>query len=420
MTPDMRTYRGKVYKVLAYLYNLYKGKGVVWRCVNEGSSRSGKTFDTFDFLYDICASSENGLNIYVFRATLQDCKEYTLADFKKKLTLRGVYNVDNIKAENIRPDYTIGKSCIHFRGLDKMDSKEGYDCDIVYINEALDGISKAQYENITMRVTTAIILDYNPKMTEHYVFRFEGQPDTYFTKTTYKDNPFCPKGVRRSIESYEPTPDNIAARTADEYRWKVYGLGERCAQEGLVYPNIRWIDAFPEHVEFYSYGIDFGFTHDPTAIAKVGVAGRNLYIQELFYAPVDDPQKLDTIIRQVAPELAQRGSGRIVAIADTADKYAKNPEGMVSALALRGLNVFKANKGAGSIITGITRVKEFDMHCVDTRNMKIEAGSYVWDSINGIPIGRPIDKFNHLWDAVRYVVQTLYSGYVIPDRIIES
>lgn len=111
----------------------------------------------------------------------------------------------------------------------------------------------------------------------------EGAPETIFTHTTYKDNPFCPAGVRRTIEGYEPTPENIAAGTADEWRWKVYGLGVRAAQEGLIFPDIDWIDEFPEDIERVVLGLDFGFTADPTACVRVGFRNPNhLYLQELY------------------------------------------------------------------------------------------------------------------------------------------
>lgn len=404
MTTDTLTYRGKVYKVMMYLFSRYRNSGVVLRVFNEGSSRSGKTYDTFDFLYDICAVGDRDYSIYVYRATLADCKEKALGDFKKKLQLRGVYDPNSMTGEKILPEYKIGGSTIRFRGLDKMDVKEGHDCDIIYFNEMLDGVSKAQYENITMRCTTMVIGDWNPKYTEHWVFDMEGRPDTVFTKTTYKDNPFCPPGVRATIESYEPTPENIAAGTADEYRWKVYGLGQRAAQEGLVFPNIDWIDEFPDDLDYTAYGIDFGFTSDPTAIVHVGARGRDLYIHERFYAPVDDPETLYAI---TAPII-----GRLWAFADSADRYANNPEGMVRSLQMRGLNVCKVKKTSDSIIDGITYMKNFRIHCVRTRNMLNEANSYVWEMINGIKTGRPVDKNNHLWDAARYVVLASLKSYI--------
>ena len=312
-----------------------------------------------------------------------------------------MYDASAMSGERILPEYRIGRSLIRFRGLDKMDVKEGHDCDIVYFNELLDGVSKAQYENITMRCTTMIIGDWNPKYTEHWVFDMEGQPDTVFTKTTYRDNPFCPPGVRATIEGYEPTPENLAAGTADAYRWKVYGLGERAAQEGLVYPNIDWIDAFPDDLEHTAYGLDFGFTNDPTALIHVGVRGHDLYLHELYYAPVDDPDVLYNIL---APILGEEG----YAIADSADRYARNPEGMVKSLQLRGLNIIKAKKFADSVTTGIAYMKNFHMHCVRTRHMLREANAYVWDAVNGIAINKPVDKNNHLWDAARYVVTTVF------------
>lgn len=415
MSSNIPTYQpNRCYFEMMRNYKLHHRPDTCLTFCNEGGSRSGKTFDAFDFIADLCAVATRPLLVYVLRDTLVNCKDYTLQDFKEKMRLRGLYDDNNMTGEGQRPEYRIFNSIIRFRGLDKMGQKEGFPSDIVFINEALSGVEKEQYDSVVMRCKLLNILDWNPRFTEHWAFNLEGQPDVFFTHTTFRDNKHCPKAVARRIMAYEPTPENIEAGTADEWRWKVYGLGIRAAQEGLIYPSIKWIDSMPDYFDYYAYGVDFGFTHDPTAIVKVGITGRKLYIQELFYSPVDDPVTLDTIMRQVAPEIAESGT-HIVAIGDTADKYAKNPDGMVSALALRGLNIFKAIKGTGSIITGITRIREFDMYCVDTRNMRTEAGSYVWDSINGIPIGRPIDKFNHLWDAVRYVVQTLYSGYKIPD-----
>ncbi len=399
MTPDPVTYRGKTYKVKMYYFQQYARSGAVLRVFDEGSSRSGKTFDTIDFIYDVCATSDWPLKVYAYRSTLQDCKEKTLDDFRKKLQLRGVYDPDSMRGENILPEYRIGESVIRFRGLDKMDVKEGHDCDIVYFNEMLDGVSKAQFDNITMRCTRMVIGDWNPKTTEHWAFSLEGQPDTIFTHTTYKDNPFCPVGVRRTIESYEPTPENIEAGTADEWRWKVYGLGVRAAQEGLVFPNIDWIDEFPTDIERVMLGLDFGFTSDPTALVMVGFRPpRDIYIWERLYAPIDDPERMFEAVKPHFSTTINR------CYADCADKYARSSEGMITSLQRRGLPVIAVKKYPGSVIDGITYMKDCNLHCVRTRNMYTEANSYVWDEVNGMPINYPKDEHNHLWDAARYTV----------------
>lgn len=407
MTYNPETYRGKTYKIKMYFYHLYENSGAVLRVFDEGSSRSGKTFDTADFLYDICAESQKPLKIYCYRATLQDCKEKTLLDFKKKLQLRGVYNPDCMRGENILPEYRINDSVIRFRGLDKMDVKEGHDCDIIYFNEMLDGISKQQFDNIAMRCTRMIIGDWNPKCTDHWAFDLEGTPDTIFTHTTYKDNPFCPEGVKRTIESYEPTQKNIEAGTANEWRWKVYGLGVRAAQDGLIFPDVVWIDKFPDDIDRVVLGLDFGFTADPTACVKAGFkAPNNLYLQELIYQPIEDPAKLYSALK---PHFS---NGVSRCYADSSDKYAKSPEGMITAMRIKGLTVIPVRKYAGSVMDGITAMKGCKIHCVKTRNMNIEANSYVWETVNGIAINYPCDKYNHLWDAARYVVLSEFKNLI--------
>ena len=76
-------------------------------------------------------------------------------------------------------------------------------------------------------------------------FELEGQPDTIFTKTTYKDNPFCPDSVRRTIESYEPTPENIAA--GNRRRIQMEGIRSRGARGAgrINIPQYRLDRQFP-------------------------------------------------------------------------------------------------------------------------------------------------------------------------------
>lgn len=386
-------------------YKLHHQPDVCLTFCNEGGSRSGKTFDAFDLIIDFCLISNRPLMIYVLRDTLVNCKDYTLQDFKEKIRLRGLFEEDALTGEGQRPEYRIKDSVIRFRGLDKMGTKEGFPSDILFFNEVLSGISKEQFDSVTMRCKLLAILDWNPRYTKHWAFELEGRPNVFFTHTTFKDNPHCPKAVAKRILSYEPTPENIAAGTADEWRWKVYGLGIRAAQEGLIFPDVDWIDTFPTDLEFTAFGLDFGFTVDPTAIVEVGAKGRDLFVRPCFYAPCDDPDTLAEILHNVM-------GYEQCCIADSADKYAQNPEGMVFSLQMRGLSVSKFSKYSGSLIAGINILKNFRMHIVKDKDFQNEQGGYVWDSINGIKINRPIDKFNHYWDATRYVTDTFFRSNV--------
>ena len=77
-------------------------------------------------------------------------------------------------------------------------------------------------------------------------------------------------------------------------------------------------------------------------------------MKEEFYAPCSDPALLYDAIEGTV--------GRMPIFADSADKYAKNPESMVDGLLLRGLSVVKAKKYAGSVTDGIHMVKSFLLH----------------------------------------------------------
>lgn len=364
---------------------------------NEGGSRSGKTFDAFDMIADFCIISRRPLLIYILRDTLINCKDYTLVDFKEKMRLRGLYNSEKMLSENSRPEYEINGSIIKFRGLDKMGEREGFTSDIIFINEVLSGVTKEQYESVTMRCKLFCILDWNPKYTKHWVFNLQGQPNVFFTHTTFRDNQHAPKSVVERIKSYEPTPENIKNNTADAWRWKVYGLGERAAREGLIFDKVTWIKEFPKDIERTVLGMDYGFTNDPTALVKVGVRGNDLYLEKLFYTPVIDANILYDNIHQ-------HFNKNTYCYADSSDKYATNPTGQTQALQARGLPIIPAKKYNGSITDGISIMKNFNIFIVDSDEFHSEQGAYVWDKVQGIPINKPIDEFNHLWDAARYVV----------------
>lgn len=308
-----------------------------------------------------------------------------------------MYNPDFAFAENSRPDYKVKDSLIMFRGLDKFEDSEGFSSDIIFINEALSGVSKEQYENVTMRCKLMVIMDWNPRYTKHWIFELEGRPNMFFNHSTFKDNPHCPEPVKQKILSYEPTPENVAAGTADEYRWKVYGQGVRAAQDGLVFPKITWIDAFPDDLAHTVLGMDFGFTNDPSVLVRAGVRDNNLYLHELFYHPVIDPELLYEL---VSPFFGKHD----YCYADSSDKYATNCTGQIQVLQAKGLPIIPVKKYHGSIVDGISIMQNFHIHIVKTRNAEIEANSYIWDSVNGIPINKPKDEYNHFWDASRYAV----------------
>lgn len=387
---------------LRRVYEKYTRHGERRIVCNEGGSRSGKTWDTLLFFVWYCAVNKDARKkIRIFRDTLVNCRTTVYEDFTQILHLLQLTPIAQIR-ESGAPRVELFGNTIYFHGLDDWRKVEGLPSDVLFFNEALE-IDKKCCETLFMRCAELCILDWNPRYTQHWCFELQHRADALFFHSTYKDNKHLAQTIREGIEAYEPTPENIAAGTADEWRWKVYGLGVRAAMEGLVYPDVDWITEFPNDCEYVVLGMDFGFTNDPTALVRCGMRGRDLFVELLVYAPYDNP---DNLAEACAPHFQTRNGSELYAYCDSADKYAKNPEGMVFALNTRGLPCIKTKKYAGSIVDGIQAVKSFRLHIVENKNARDEQGSYCYASVNGIRTNAPVDHSNHLWDAIRYVVQS--------------
>lgn len=350
----------------------------------EGGSRSGKTWSVIDYILNIAAHERAVINI--IKETYNSFKTTLYDDFAKRLTGLEIENPFG-KVRDI-PSFNLFDCKINFLGADQASKFHGAACDYFWINEALD-VDQSIFDQLEMRCRKAWIMDYNPKVSDHWIFdKVLKRSDVAFLKTTMLDNPYIGKWERKKILSYEPTPENIAAGTADDYMWKVYGLGERCAQSGLIFPYVNWIDMFPAEVDRNWFGLDFGYTVDPTALVRIANNGTNLYLKEELYEPIDSADVLYSVI---APAVGQN-----IIWCDSADP------GMIKDLQRKGLRAFSVKKFPGSIQHGIDVMKRFTMNIVSSPNFRKEQANYAWRTIQGIQVNEPIDQHNHLWDASRY------------------
>jgi hypothetical protein len=196
---------------------------------------SGKTWSEFDLITWICDHNRNAeLDIYILRDTLIHCRDFTLKDFIKLLRINGFYD-SSCYTGSPKPYYRLFGNNIYFRGLDDETSTEGYPSDILFFNEVLE-TEKNKVDALKMRCRKLIMMDWNPKLTKHWVFDLEGQPNVVYFRSTYKDNKHLEQTIIDEIESYNPDIEaNVINKTANIFRWKVYGLGLRTDQEGNVF-----------------------------------------------------------------------------------------------------------------------------------------------------------------------------------------
>lgn len=361
-------------------------------CVLEGGSRSGKTWSGVDFVIYLTARIETACTINIIKETYNSFKTTLYEDFNRRLPQFGIASpFDNVQE---KPSFWLMGSKINLIGADKVASnKHGQGADYVWYNESLD-IAKATFDQTEMRCRKFWWMDYNPKFTDHWIFdNVCGREDVDFLKTTFLDNPFISESEKKKILSYEDTEKNRRNGTVDTYMWEVYGLGLRAARQGLIFPEVVWIDQFPEGLDKVVYGMDFGYTIDPTAIVKAGRIENNLYLEKQLYKPIDNGAQLSTYFDAIVGKDHH-------CWADSSDP------GMISDLRQRGFNCFGVTKFPGSIKYGIDKLKQFKIHIVRSDEFRKEQENYCWDEINGIMLNEPIDKFNHLWDASRYAVMS--------------
>ena len=144
--------------------------------------------------------------------------------------------------------------------------------DILFINEC-NNVTREAFDELDVRTRRCTILDYNP-VAEFWAMELPRLPGSAYIHSTYRDaQEYVPAAVVERIE---------LRRGRDPNWWRVYGMGEVGAAEGLVHPVFHAVDAMPEGGNVI-YGLDFGYANDPTALVRCVVKGDELYCDELLY-----------------------------------------------------------------------------------------------------------------------------------------
>ena len=376
---------------------------------HEGSGGSGKTYDILHFiLFVYCEIHANkGKDILITRETYSECKKTVMKDFFKILKFYGLYD-SKLHVESHPQQYKYKGNTISFSGLDDS-SSHGERRNLIYFNELLLSNDNKAYLQLQGRCSEVFIADWNPIFTIHWVYdTVQTRSDTKFFHSTFLTNPYLPKGERDEKLGYEPTPENIKNGTADEYMWNVYGRGIRASREGVIFKYVKYIDEFPEDVDYF-YGLDFGYTSDETALAKIYIdeAKKELYAECLMYECTENPMLINDYFNSIGIEKF------VPIIADSSDKYISQTKGaveFVKDLKHLGWNISKVSKTHDRYYW-IGKAKEYKMFIVASpqrpvlaQATKREYENFSWRVINGVQVNQPIDKFDHFISAKLYAM----------------
>lgn len=349
----------------------------------QGSARSSKTYNIVIWLITYCLQNPH-TRISIVRGTLPSLKGSVLVDFKEIMMNMILWDSKDFNKSELIYNFRNG-SWIEFFSTDNEQKLRGRKRDILFCNEANE-ITALEFQQLKLRTTKFSIIDYNPSFTdEHWITEINRDKRTKHILSTYKDNPFLEQTIIDEIESL---------RTKNDSLWKIYGLGIQAAIEGLIFKNIEIIDEYP-FVKNSLYGMDFGFTNDPTAITKICIdeSKKTIYIDEVCY---QTRMLAIDIIRTLQREEITR------IVSESADPR------LVQEIRNAGINIIPVDKFQGSILAGINKMLEYKL-CITRRSTNIikEFKNYTHQQDkDGKFLNIPIDAFNHAIDAIRYIILT--------------
>lgn len=346
-----------------------------------GGTSASKTVSILIWLVSYAILQENEL-ISVVSESFPHLKRGAIRDFQLIMDSQGYWQPSAWNKTDYVYTFPNG-SKIEFFSADQPGKVRGPRRDVLFINEA-NNIPYETYTQLEVRTKKIIWLDWNPVSEFWWYTEVLPTQDVDFLTLTYKDNEALDKAIVEAIES----------RKHNKNWWSVYGLGQLGEVEGKIYKGWVTIDDIPHEARLERYGLDFGYSNDPTAIVSVYKYNGGLILDEItFQKGLSNKQISDILINQP----------QSLVIADSAEPKS------IDELKSYGVSVLPSQKGQGSVNQGIQKVQDQRIS-VTKRSLNIlkEYRNYLWQTDkDGKIINVPEPGFDHSMDAVRYAVESL-------------
>lgn len=399
-----------------------QGYGTFWRFKGRyrvcKGSRASKKSKTTALWYIVNLMKYPQANLLVIRKVYRTLHDSCFTDLKWAISRLGVQAFWDVKESPLELTYKPTGQKILFRGLDdplkvtSIAAEHGYLC-WAWIEEAYEISSEADFNMIDESIRGAIppetglfkqvTLTFNPWNEHHWLkarFFDTPDPDTLALTTNYTCNEWLDDADRRVFERM---------KVQNPRRYSVAGLGEWGIVDGLVFEN--WVEeAFEKTIIAArpdvksAFGLDFGYTNDPTAFFCGLVSEKEMTIWVF-----DELYERGLTNRAIYQRIYGMGYAKERIRGDSAEPKS------LDELREEGLRRIRpAGKGPDSIRSGIQYIQNFRIvvhpRCV---NFLTEISNYTWAKDKfGNKTGRPIDDFNHLMDAMRYAMEDMRAATV--------
>lgn len=349
----------------------------------QGGSSAGKTIAILLILIDAAQSTKNKL-ISVVSETLPHLRRGAIRDFLAIMEAHKYYKDERWNKSEYTYEFETG-SKIEFFSVDQPGKVRGPRRDILFINEA-NNIDYEAYTQLAIRTNEDIYIDYNPVASFWVHEEIIPKMEHDFLILTYKDNEALPESIVKEIES----------RKGNRYFWQVYGEGQLGEIEGKIYKDWKIIEEVPHEARLERYGLDFGYTNDPTAIVAIYYYNGGYILDEITFQKGLSNKQIADILLNLKKALT---------IADSAEPKS------VDEIRTYGVNIIGAEKGKDSVRQGIQAIQDQPVSMTKRSvNLIKEYRNYMWlknKEGNFLSPNEPDHLWSHTMDAIRYAMSTL-------------
>lgn len=321
-----------------------------------------------------------------------------MRDFLNIMHEHHYYKEDNWNRTEFIYTFETG-SRMEFFSADSPDKTRGPRRDRLFINEC-NNIPFEAFNQLEVRTRDEIYLDWNPTNEFWFYTEILNNPEMEVDHIiiTYKDNEALEESIVKSIES----------RRANKGWWAVYGLGQLGEVEGKIYKDWKLdLDEIPHEARLERYGLDFGYSNDPTSVVAIYSYNGGYIIDEVMH-------RKGLTNKQIADHMNNMPMALIVA--DSAEPKS------IDEIASYGVSIIGAQKGQGSVTQGIQYVQEQRITITkNSPNIKKAYNNYLWkvDSKTGKILNVPDHYLSDAMDALRYGMESL-KPRIDEDEYIEN
>ena len=356
--------------------------------VTYGGSSSSKTVSAMQVLF-LLAQNKPNLQIFFFAKTVPKLKTTLIEDFKRYVSGPD-YFIKNFHRQDSYLLIPKTNSKINFVSADDPDKFRGVRADYHFFDEINTfRYGLAIFKELFARQRISTIVAFNPSE-KFWITDYMNDADCEVIHSTYLDNQFVPQQTIENLQKLAQKDENFK---------RVYIDGEWGVLEGQVYKyKENWFicDELTEDYDFRIFGLDFGYTNDPTTLIELRIneKEKTIHEKEHLYSTGLINSEIADILKGILKE-----DDRV--IADSAEPKS------IKEIRRTGVKIIGAIKGPDSIKYGIAKVKEYEVYVTsDSKNLINEKQSYKYkeDKLTGDFISIPEDKYNHLMDAERYAL----------------